>query len=61
VRTDAGRRDLSEINRHFESQWSRVPERVRRLVRPGRHPVRPSKALRALTREIDDEIQSRSS
>jgi nicotinate phosphoribosyltransferase len=61
VRTDAGRRDLAEINRHFESQWPCVPERVRRLVRPGRYRVRQSAALRALTLVVDEELAARTS
>ncbi len=57
-RTDAGRRDLAQAHEWFATQWAELPEAVRRLRRPARYRVQPSRELRAVTRAVDREIRA---
>jgi nicotinate phosphoribosyltransferase len=52
-RTPAGRRTLEDSNRHFEEQWSTLPEGLLRLNDPDRYPVRPSARLRDTASAVD--------
>lgn len=54
ARTPAGRRSLTEANRHFEAQWADLPEPLRHLTAPAQHPVAVSGRLRDLDRQLDD-------
>lgn len=45
-RIDAGRYGLEDANRHFEEQWSGLPQPLRHLAEPADHPVTVSSKLR---------------
>jgi len=52
-RTGAGCRQLPQAKEHFEQQWEELPQSLRRLTDPQRHPVCISAALRHTASEID--------
>jgi nicotinate phosphoribosyltransferase len=51
-RTPAGRYSLEEANKHFEQQWSQLPEPLRDLTDPPSYPVTISSELRASADEL---------
>lgn len=58
-RTPSGHYDLDDAQRHFEQQWSDLPERYKALDRPARYRVEPSSGLEELTDQIDEQLAAR--
>ncbi len=51
--TAAGGATLAQANDFFEQQWKGLPDSLKNLEAPARHPVQPSQALQRLTEELD--------
>lgn len=52
-RTRSGQRTLAEANSHFEQEWAALPDALKDLAGPTRHPVVVSSRLRQLAEKLD--------